>query len=415
MAYNQKPKRDTMARSESVLTIFLASPADVVDERNRLEEAVTDWNRTWARNLGVRLELLRWEHDAYPGIGEDAQDVINQQLPQDYDLFIGVMWSRFGTKTKRAGSGTVEEFERALVRFRASPENVSILFYLKDTPIPPSKLEASQLQKMHDFKKTLTNEGLLYWEFADIDQFEKLVSMHITKHVQNWRQKQKPISQEQKITDLSVQIESTSLVTTTAPNLNAGDEDDDGYLDLLVLFMERTTEVSEIASRLIAAQSDLTTRTSQGTSDLQNLAATPGGADPKHAMRLIGKVADEMITFTNRINAEIPLFRAAMSGSVNALTRAATMSADFDSKQTREARVVAADLKTAMAGAGMSMIEFKSSTLGMPRMTKELNTAKRKQAAALDALISEFANGELLLAEGIAVLDTLLAAQPSIS
>jgi hypothetical protein len=80
-----------LARTESVMTIFLASPGDVTEERNRLEDTIADWNRTWARNLGIRLELMRWEQDAYPDIGADAQDVINQQIPQDYDLFIGLM------------------------------------------------------------------------------------------------------------------------------------------------------------------------------------------------------------------------------------------------------------------------------------------------------------------------------------
>ena len=129
-----------MPRSESVLTIFLASPSDVADERNQLHETVTEWNRAWARNLGVRLEIARWEDDAYPGIGIDAQDVINRQLPQDYDLFIGIMWSRFGTPTGRDGSGTAEEFNRALQRFRSAPEDVTVFFYFKDAPVPPSKL-----------------------------------------------------------------------------------------------------------------------------------------------------------------------------------------------------------------------------------------------------------------------------------
>lgn len=150
-----------MARTESVLTIFLASPGDVVEERNRLEDAIADWNRTWARNFGIRLELLRWEQDAYPDVGDDAQDVINQQLPQDYDLFVGLMWSRFGTTTARAGSGTAEEFERALARSRAS-RDVNILFYFKDTPIPPSQLDPAQLQRLHEFKNSLKLAGVLH-------------------------------------------------------------------------------------------------------------------------------------------------------------------------------------------------------------------------------------------------------------
>ena len=181
-----------MSRTESVLTIFLASPSDVRDERNLLQEIVAEWNQTWARNLGLRLELLRWEQDAYPGAGTDSQDVINHQIPEDYDLFIGLMWSRFGTPTTRAGSGTEEEFDRALARFKTSSTDISLFFYFKDTPIPPSEIDPIQLQQVQKFKVSLGNEGVFFWNFTDTEQFGKQVKLHLTKHVQNWRHRAQP-------------------------------------------------------------------------------------------------------------------------------------------------------------------------------------------------------------------------------
>lgn len=393
-----------MARTESVMTIFLASPGDVNEERNRLEDGIADWNRTWARNLGIRLELLRWEQDAYPDIGEDAQDVINRQIPQDYDLFIGLMWSRFGTPTARAGSGTAEEFERALARYRTSPKDVSILFYFKDSPIPPSKLDPAQLQKLQEFKEYLKNEGVLHWEFSDSEQFEKLASMHITKHVQNWRHKQISTFTEIENSALPPELD-TNLTSSHAVYI---EEDEDGYLDLLELFEERIAEVREIANRLTEAQSDLTSHTSQGTRDILALASKPNNSTPTQAKRIIGKVAEQMLQFTNRVNAEVPLLRAAMNGSMGALTRAATLSAEFDINQTRTAKTATTSLLTAITGARQSMAEFKTKTTNLPRMTKDLNVAKRKQAAALDALINEFENGEQLVVEALSVFETLL-------
>lgn len=393
-----------MARTESVLTIFLASPGDVVEERNRLEDAIADWNRTWARNLGIRLELLRWEQDAYPDVGDDAQDVINQQLPQDYDLFVGLMWSRFGTPTTRAGSGTAEEFERALARSKASPRDVSILFYFKDTPIPPSKLDPAQLQRLHEFKESLKREGVLHWDFSDSEQFEKLVSMHITKHVQKWRLRQQTTTRELN----SPVLVAESPTEAAAPHIGDIDEDEDGYFDLLETFEERSAEVNEIANRLTDAQTELTARMSQGTLEMAALVASPNGANPAQVRRLIGKVAEEMLQFTNRVNAEVPLFRGAMNGSMNALTRAVTLSAEFDNEQTRTAKTAAKLLLAALSEARLSMVGFKASIVALPRMTKELNSAKRQQAAAVDALISEFANGEQLLVEALTVFDTLL-------
>src|SRR5713226_3508562 len=110
-----------MARSETVVTAFLASPSDVEAERAKLEDVVQELNLTWSKTLGMRLDLLRWETHAYPGVGHDAQDVINQQIGDEYDIFIGIMWGRFGSSTERADSGTEEEFRRARERHEKNP------------------------------------------------------------------------------------------------------------------------------------------------------------------------------------------------------------------------------------------------------------------------------------------------------
>ena len=105
-----------MARDERVITVLVASPSDLEPERSRLEEVIREFNIVWSKNLCLRLELVKWETHGFPGIGEDAQDVLNRQLGDDYDVFLGMMWTKFGTPTGRAGSGTEEEFNRALAR-----------------------------------------------------------------------------------------------------------------------------------------------------------------------------------------------------------------------------------------------------------------------------------------------------------
>jgi len=69
-----------MARAETVLSVFLASPGDVADARKRLEKVVDELNYIWSRQYRLRLELVKWETHAYSDIGIDAQDVINRQL-----------------------------------------------------------------------------------------------------------------------------------------------------------------------------------------------------------------------------------------------------------------------------------------------------------------------------------------------
>ena len=81
---------------------------------------------------------MRWETHAYPNFGIDAQDVINEQIPDDYDLFVGIMWCRYGTPTGRAGSGTVEEFERAKARYDADKNSVQLMVVLRMKPFHPA-------------------------------------------------------------------------------------------------------------------------------------------------------------------------------------------------------------------------------------------------------------------------------------
>ena len=95
----------------------------------------------------ARLEVVDWQTHASPGIGSDPQVVINRQLPENYEIFLGVMWARFGTATPRAGSGTEEEFERALTRHQANPSSVRIMFYFKQVSLPPDSINHTQLQK----------------------------------------------------------------------------------------------------------------------------------------------------------------------------------------------------------------------------------------------------------------------------
>ena len=155
-----------MPWQEHVFSVFVASPGDVEAERDCLEEIIRELNIAWSRELGIRLELIRWETHAYPGIGDDAQAVINAQIPTDYDLFIGIMWCRYGTPTGRAGSGTIEEFQRAKNRYDAEPSSIQLMFYFKDAPIPPSKLDPDQ-----QFPKTCRSQnssGILTCLFVNL-------------------------------------------------------------------------------------------------------------------------------------------------------------------------------------------------------------------------------------------------------
>jgi hypothetical protein len=151
------------------LKVFVASTQDLAEERSTLELCVREFNRDWSEKLGVELDLVRWETHAYPSIAADPQSVINEQIGDKYDIFVGLLGHRFGTPTPRAESGTSEEFERALTKYR-SGEHVQIMFYFKDVPISPSLIDLDQLAKVGLFRSKLGEEGVLYWTFKEEEE-----------------------------------------------------------------------------------------------------------------------------------------------------------------------------------------------------------------------------------------------------
>ena len=99
------------------IKIFLASPSDVNDEFNRAKTIIEELNRINLKDSGVYLELINWKSHAVGGMGI-PQDLINNMLrPDACDIFIGILWMRFGTATGHNSkdgvvysSGTEEEF-----------------------------------------------------------------------------------------------------------------------------------------------------------------------------------------------------------------------------------------------------------------------------------------------------------------
>lgn len=169
--------------------LFNASPGDVADERKTLAEVVVPelgriLNAFAAVGDGedIELEAIRWETHTWPDVGADPQDVINKQL-SDFDIFVGVMWKRFGTPTKRSGSGTGEEFERAFELYKKH-RVPRIMFYFRTTPFyPKTSDEIDQFRQVFQFRERLEELGVRYWEYDTPIEFERFVREHLLRQI----------------------------------------------------------------------------------------------------------------------------------------------------------------------------------------------------------------------------------------
>jgi len=160
-----------MARNTIVFRVLIASPSDVERERETLVKAIDRWNAGHSASMGVMLEPIRWETHAHPAVGDYPQGIINRQIVDDSDIVVGVFWSRLGTPTPVAASGTVEEIER----LRARGKRVLLYFSLAALP---QDHDRKQFDLLQGYKKKLKKDTL-YWEFKTIEELAEKFSRHL--------------------------------------------------------------------------------------------------------------------------------------------------------------------------------------------------------------------------------------------
>lgn len=160
------------------LRVFVASPGDVSRERQHVADLGEELNRGIAAQAGFNLDIVRWQTHARPDMGRPQQIILDQLFGQ-VDIFIGLMWHRFGTPTGVADSGTEEEFNTALASWQHTGRP-RMLCYFNRAPIePPGTIEeATQLLKVTQFRARIDKSGLAFGYATDL-QFKDLLREHL--------------------------------------------------------------------------------------------------------------------------------------------------------------------------------------------------------------------------------------------
>lgn len=163
-----------------ILSVFVASPSDLSDERKALRDVVERLNKIYGRRTGWQIELWGWE-DTLASFSR-PQALINKDV-ENCDLFIGMMWKRWGTSSGEYSSGFEEEFTIARNR-RLSGDRPEIWMLFKRVDEELHEDPGEQLKKTLDFKKKLVeSKELLFKEFENLDHFTSLVFDDLSAYV----------------------------------------------------------------------------------------------------------------------------------------------------------------------------------------------------------------------------------------
>lgn len=402
-----------MPKSETVYRIFVASPSDVNEERDKVSEVVDELNKGSLKNLPVRLESLKYETDVHPEAGSDPQNVINSQIGTDYDWLIGIFWHRIGAETPRARSGTVEEFEKALKEYRQDSSNLQFMIYFKAASIDPQDIDPEQFAEVMRLKERMSREGILYSEFKSLDDFAQKLRTDLMFHMSNVAKK--------KDLNAGKADEPTENLPAFSGSGRQGDESDIedesgeqlGILDLQEVCESRMEYLENVVNMI----SEETNRLSEKISNVANqLNELDRATVPKSVVKSkINVAARHMRDYKEMIDDKVTDFRTTLRKTVDDLLNLVQLSVsegvlnlEYDSgddteRSVDDAREGIKELRTGLDKAYPQLKEFRAEVANLPRMTSELNKAKRLVTKSLDEMINEmeYGSNQLKYAENL--------------
>lgn len=161
-----------MTYNATALEIIIASPSDVDQERQVVREVIANWNAVHARDRQIVLMPVGWETHASPDLSDRPQQLINDRLLKHADILVGIFWTRIGSPTGKAISGSVEEIEEH--RRQGKP----VMLYFSTAPAHPDSIDPAQYGELKRFKEWARMQGLV-WPFDNAEHFRALFTQQL--------------------------------------------------------------------------------------------------------------------------------------------------------------------------------------------------------------------------------------------
>jgi hypothetical protein len=159
-----------------IYRVLVASPSDMPEERQVATDAINEWNSLHAAAESVVLLPVKWETHATPQTGVRPQQAINDQLVETSDILIGMFWTRIGTDTGVAESGTVEEVNQFVAGGKPA------MLYFSHRPIDPNRIDLKQHKKLREFEAE-TLKTALVGSFTGLDDLRHALLRHLLSEV----------------------------------------------------------------------------------------------------------------------------------------------------------------------------------------------------------------------------------------
>lgn len=165
-----------MPYNARVLKVMIASPGDVAAERQTVRDVITEWNHIHSEDRGLVLMPIGWETHSAPTMGDRPQAIINKQVLANCDLLVAVFWTRIGSPTGVAVSGTVEEIREHLNAGKPA------MIYFSSAPVRPDSVDEKQYAALKEFKQEIYKTGLVE-SYDSLGEFRDKFSRQLTQTI----------------------------------------------------------------------------------------------------------------------------------------------------------------------------------------------------------------------------------------
>ena len=139
--------------------IFLASSAELKDDRTKFEILIGRKNKVW-REQGVFLELEIWEDFIDAMSRTRLQDEYNRAI-RECDVFVMLFFTK-------VGQYTAEEFETAYGQFQATGKPL-VFTYFKDAPVSMGSINVADFTSLAAFKQKLKDLGHFQTDYVNTE------------------------------------------------------------------------------------------------------------------------------------------------------------------------------------------------------------------------------------------------------
>lgn len=163
-----------------LIKLTLCGPSDVAREIKIAQEVVQDWNLNHGEAHGFWVKHQHWSTDSHPEIGDRPQAIINRQMLDGSDIVVAIFWTRFGSPTGVADSGTEEEIRRAMRKGR------KVMVYFSNLESVTAPTNPIQAERVEQFRQELRKEGLI-GNFSSRDQFRRLFSQNLAQALNSFK------------------------------------------------------------------------------------------------------------------------------------------------------------------------------------------------------------------------------------